>query len=491
MDVADRTPILVGAAALQQKEIDPADPNAAREPLELMIDAAQAAAADCTAADILRRATSVRAPRGFWDYPDPCRLIAERSGAARARTEIAEIGVLQTTVIGRAARDIADGKDDVVLLVGAEARNRSRLCGKLGVEERLTAQDEGTAPDHVLEPAEDVISEIEIHRGLAWPVNQYALIENAIRAAESRSVDSHRDQIADLWSRFNAVAAANPHAWNRQPASHAEIRGDSGVKMLAFPYTKLHTSQWNVDQAAALILTSAGLAGELGIERERWIFPWAVVDSNLMLPLSQRREPHRCVGFCKAAARIEQRTGTAIADATYLELYSCFPSAVRLQMREMGIPADRDVTVTGGMAYAGGPLNNFVLQGLARLAELLRGDRGSSAALTAVSGMLTKQGVSLWSTEPPTTPFFFDDVSSETEAETAAVEVIDDAAGEATIVTYTVLAPDSENQIVALVELDDGRRTVIAGPAPAGTSLEQELIGRRIRIRTPDQLSFL
>ena len=53
------------------------------------------------------RGTSVRAPRGFWPYPDPCRLIAQRFGAADAKTEIAEIGVLQTTLLGEAANDIA------------------------------------------------------------------------------------------------------------------------------------------------------------------------------------------------------------------------------------------------------------------------------------------------------------------------------------------------------------------------------------------------
>ena len=45
-------------------------------------------------------------------------MLAERFGAAGARTEIAEIGVLQTALLGRAAADVAAGRADVVLVVG-------------------------------------------------------------------------------------------------------------------------------------------------------------------------------------------------------------------------------------------------------------------------------------------------------------------------------------------------------------------------------------
>ena len=52
------------------------------------------------------------------------------------------------------------------------------------------------------------------------------------------------------------------------------------------------------------------------------------------------------------------------------------------------------------MTFAGGPLNHFVLQALDRMVAALRGDPGSLGVATAVSGMLTKQGVTLWSSEP-------------------------------------------------------------------------------------------
>ncbi len=58
-----------------------------------------------------------------------------------------------------------------------------------------------------------------------------------------------------------------------------------------------------------------------------------------------------------------------------IEVYSCFPSAVRVQQRALGLDPARVPTVTGGMAFAGGPFNNFVLQATVAVAERLRGDR--------------------------------------------------------------------------------------------------------------------
>ncbi len=482
-----RTPVLVGAAAVQEKE---EDPEIAREPLELMIEALERAADDAGNRDLLGRATSIRAPRGFWSYPDPCRLIAQRFGAA-ADTEVGEIGVLQTTFFGRAARDIAEGRSDVVLLTGAEARHRTRCAKKRGVEESYTAQDSSAGPDHVLRPARDVLHDLELSRGLGMPVTQYSMIENALRAADGISVAAHRDEVAALWASFAAVAADNPDAWNRTAPDAAAIR--DGARMLAFPYTVLQTSQWNVDQGAGFIMTSVETARAMGIAEERWLFPHAVVDSNLMLALCERDAPQRCVGFRKAAQRIEQHSGIAVATADHLELYSCFPAAVRLQMREMEIAADRPVTVTGGMTFAGGPLNNFAFQALAKMAGILRADAGSSGVVTAVSGILTKQGVSLWSSRAPRAAFLFDDVSEKTALESPSVQVVDEARGDANVVTYTVVYPGDDGVLVALVEMDDGPRTIVA---TADTDLvrratTEELCKARVRVDGSDRLAAL
>jgi acetyl-CoA C-acetyltransferase len=477
-----RTPVLVGVGAVQQREEDPAQ---AREPVELMIAALEKAAGDAGSRALLARADRIAAPRGFWDYLDPCRIVAERIGAARARTELAEIGVLQTTLLGRAAAAIAKGDADVVLVTGGEAKHREQRATKRGVAAPLTRQTD-LAPDEVLRPSGDILNRHELAAGIAMPVGQYAMVENALRAADGQSLEAHRREVALLWSRMSQVAAANPDAWSREAVAADAIREPVGRnRMLAFPYTKLHNSQWNVDQAAGLVLCSLATARALGLPRERWIFPLAVVESNQMVPMTERRFPHRCPGFARAGERALAVAARGIRDVAHLELYSCFPSAVRVQARELGIDEARPLTLTGGMAFAGGPLNNFVYQALVRMAQRLRAEPGSAGMLNAVSGVLTKQGVSLWSTEPTPRGFCFEDVSADVARELEVMPLVEDASGEATVVTYTVLFEgEVPSRTVLLCDLGDGHRTLCAStdPALAATAMREELCGRKLRL---------
>jgi acetyl-CoA C-acetyltransferase len=482
MPADPRTPVLVGVAAVSQREEDPGN---AREPIELMTLALERAAEDAGSRALLARADRIAAPRGFWDYADPCRLAAERLGATRARSEVAEIGVLQTTLLGRAAQAIANDEADVVLVMGGEAKYRQQRAARAGREAPLTRQM-GVTPDCVLRPAGDIISPLEIRTGLTSAVRQFAMIENALRAADGQGLDAHHRAVAELWSRMSRVAAGNPDAWSREVVSADAIR-EPGARnrMLAFPYTVLHNSQWNVDQAAGLVLCSLATARALGIPREKWIFPLGVAESNHMRAMSERRALHRCPGYAIAAERMLARAGLEAREIAHVELYSCFPIAVRVQARELGLDEARALTVTGGMTFAGGPLNNFVLQALVRMAQVLRADPGSQGLLTAVSGILTKQGVSLWSTEPGPGTFGFDDVSEQTARATEAVEVVGPVDAEATVATYTVFfeggAPERS---VLLCDLDDGRRALVATPDPALAALatSEELCGRRVHL---------
>ena len=474
-----RTPVLVGAGAVTQREEDPA---AALEPLTLMAIALERAAEDAGDPALLARAGLVAITRGFWDQPDPGRWLAQRFGAPRARTLMAEIGVLQTSPIGRACREIAAGRVDVALVAGGEARARSQRALRAGGEATMTRLPAREA-DTVLRPAVDILGRLEIERGLAMPVGQYAMIENALRFAEGQPVAAHRQAVAELWSRMSEVAATNPDAWHPERVAPEAIR-DAGPRnrMLAFPYTKRHNSQWNVDQAAGLLFCSAAAAESLGVPRDRWIFPLSIAESNFMLPLTERRALHRSPGFRAAGAAALRRAGRTMDEVRHRELYSCFPSAVRVQARELEIDERESLSVTGGMAFAGGPLNNFVLQALVRMVRVLRDDPGSAGLVTAVSGMLTKQGVSLWSSAPPGGAFHFDDVSDEAEAATGRVEVVADAAGAARVASYTVLHADPAPTAVVLADLPDGRRTLVQSGDPelVAAGEEDELCGRAI-----------
>ncbi len=352
MPLSETTPVLVGVGAYSQRMDDPAE---ALEPVALMVRALESAATDAGAPELLQRADSIRVPRGFWEYPDPARWIAEQINAASARTVVSEIGVLQSSLLGQAAQDIAQGKAGIVLIAGGEAKYRALRAKITGTEAPLSSQPAIEA-DEVLRPDQEILHPLEIARGAVMPVRQYAMVDNALRAEDGLSLDAHRDEIARLWSAMSQVATKNPQAWDPTLASAETIRNASANNpMLAFPYTKFHNSQWNVDQASGLILCSIKTARRAGIHESKWIYPWVNTESNYMLTFSERAEPHRCPGFAIAGQRAFEATGTDPEQIQHRELYSCFPSAVRVQLRELGIDPPGPTDGNRGHALCGRP----------------------------------------------------------------------------------------------------------------------------------------
>ena len=482
MPVDPRTPVLVGAGTATQRFDDPSD---GLEACALMAAACRAAADDAGAPGLLPRADLVLVPEGTWHYGDAGRLVASAVGAAHARTVNAKQGVLQTTLIERAASAIQRGAADVALVVGGEAKWRDLRATITGVPAPVTEQHSVQADD-ILAPHGALISRAEIDAGLVTAVGQYAMIEHARRAADGQSVQEHADLVARLWESFNRVAQGNPYAWNRAPMTAAEIATPGPRnRPLATPYLKWHNSQWNVDQAACLLLCSADVARGAGVPTDRWVFPELVAWSDHMVPVTERALIHRAPGFAIAGRVALEHVGAGIDDIAYLDLYSCFPIAVRTQALELGIDpfGDRPLTVTGGMTFAGGPLNNYVLQSTAKMAGVLRAEPTARGMVTAISAMITKQGVSLWSCQPPERDFRGIDVSTPVDAATARVTVRQEK-GTARVVTYTVLHdPAGEpTRAVVLTEWDDGARALATSESHAEAMASAEWAGRAVEL---------
>jgi len=457
-DCPPRTPVLVGVAAVQQKL---ADYREALEPVALMERALRAAAADAGSAELLQRADEILVPNSLWTYTDPGRILAERLGATDATTLLADFGILQQSLINRACQRILEGTAEVLLVTGGEARYRRQCAAKADAEAPETAQGDAV-PDVMLRPEAEMMSEVESAAGLGMPVGYYAIMDSALRYQQGLSVDAHRDQMAQMYARFSAIAAQNPDAWADEAVSAAFIREHSPKnRMLAFPYTKLHNSQWTVDQAAGLILCSAAVAAELGVPRERWVFPLVSTESNFMSVIATRGDLGGSEGFRIAGRRAMELAGVDFNDVRLRELYSCFPFAVRAQREEFGLRDDGDDSVTGGMTFGGGPLNNFVFQATVKMAQLLREHRGETGLVTAVSGLLTKQACGLWSTEPPAAGWAFADVTEEVRAATPLRELVADYSGDGVVAGYTVLYQGMEPwRAIAVFDLPGERRTV-------------------------------
>jgi acetyl-CoA C-acetyltransferase len=457
-EYAANTPVLVGVAAVQQK-LD--DYRQSLEPVALMEQALRSAAADAGSADLLHRADEIMVPKSMWGYSDPGRLLAHAFGANATTTLLAELGILQQTLLSRACQRIAEGEAEVVLVTGGEARYRAMCAGKAGAE-ASEIQQVGIEPDVTLRPEEEMWSSVETDAGLGMPVGYYAILDSALRYKQGLSLEEHRDQMAQMYSRLSQLAADNPDAWSRQAVPKEVIREHSaGNRMLAFPYTKLHNSQWNVDQAAGLILCSTQIAQELGIGREKWIFPRAFTESNLMSVVASRKDLGASPGFRIAARAAMQLAGVDFSQLRLCELYSCFPYAIRAQLHEFGMDSNHNVSVTGGMTFGGGPLNNFVFQALVRMARLLRQNPGEIGLVTAVSGLLTKQACALWSATPGADGWAFADVTEQVREQSETCVLVSNFRGNGRVAGYTVLYQGLEPwRAVAVFDLPDGRRTV-------------------------------
>ena len=491
--VPDHTPVLVGIAAIQQRC---ANPNDAADAITLMRSAAAKAVDDSGNPSIVDSIELITVPRGMWTYTNPAALIAEHIGAQRSRTQLADFGILQQTLIGKACERIANGDIQAAMVVGGEARYRQLQAQIQQVELNDTAQDDDT-PDSQLTPAAELWSDIEADAGLGMPVGYYAILESALCAAAGTSMDSHRDKIARRYQRFSEIAAGNPDAWSHiagtgtMTASSIRDASDKN-RMLAFPYTKLHNSQWNVDQACALLLCSAGLAAALDIPRERWVYPLASSESNQMLNVAQRPKLAESVAARLAAEHVLEHANKTVDDIDFIELYSCFPAAVNLYINALGISDERDVTVSGAMPFAGGPVNNFFLQASVALAKKLREHSNSYGLASCVSGMFTKQAYGLWSSTEPSTAFKFVDVSADVSEAQQAMTLVEPHQGEVKVVGCTVLFDNNKpERFVAVCEYPDATRTVsyTRDPVMMTTALERNRVGDSLFVDTDGQLT--
>jgi acetyl-CoA C-acetyltransferase len=459
------TPVLVGVGAVQQ-HIE--DYECALEPVALMEQALRNAAVDAGSMQLLSLADEILVPKSLWSYTDPGRLLAASLGAHSATTLLAEFGILQQSLLTRACQRIKDGDADVILVAGGEARFRALCAGKAGVEAFETPQN-GAEPDITLQPQDEMWSSVESDSGLGMPVGYYAILDSALRYKQGLTVDQHRDQMASMYARLSELAADNPDAWSDQVVSASHIREHSAAnRMLAFPYTKLHNSQWNVDQAAGLILCSAGVAETLGIERSKWVFPQAFTESNDMSVVASRKDLGASPGFRVAGQVAMTLAGVDFNDIRFCELYSCFPYAVRVQLEEFGLNLNRDVSVTGGMTFGGGPLNNFALQATVKMAQLLRKNPAETGLVTTVSGLLTKQACALWSANPGVREWSCADVTDQVREQSDVCEVVSNYTGKGSVAGYTVLHQGSDPwRAVAVFDLPDGQRTVAYSEDPA------------------------
>jgi acetyl-CoA C-acetyltransferase len=327
------------------------------------------------------------------------------------------------------------------------------------------------------------------------PVQIYPMFETAVRARAGRTPEEHLEIISELWSRFSEVAAGNPFAWSRQPKTAEEIRTPGPAnRMIGLPYTKYMNSNLDVDMGAALIMCSVEKAEALGVPRDRWVFPHSGSDCHEHPYVSNRWSFAETPAVELGGKRALELAGLTIDDIDIVDLYSCFPAAVQLGAQSLGLSLDRQLTRTGGLQFAGGPWNNYVMHAIATVMNDLRATPGTNGLVWANGGYTTKHSFGVYSTTAPSSPFRHAYPQDEIDAmPSRELALPADAEGPATIEAYTVMHDRDglPEQVIATCLLADGRRAwgTSTDRALATAMCAGEWVARRVTLDAEGTLS--
>jgi acetyl-CoA C-acetyltransferase len=155
---------------------------------------------------------------------------------------------------------------------------------------------------------------------------------------------------------------------------------------------------------------------------------------------------------------------------------------------------DRPLTVTGGLTFAGGPWNNYVMHSIATMAENLVAAPGLRGLITANAGYLSKHSLGVYSAEPPPAGFRWQDVQAEVDREPTRRALVE-WEGVGTVETFTTPFDRDGRPTKAFVAVrtpDDARTlAVIADPAAAEVTVHEDIAGAKIRVAADGTASLV
>ena len=171
-----------------------------------------------------------------------------------------------------------------------------------------------------------------------------------MRAASGRSPEDHLMYMGKSFERLSLIASQNPFAWSKKALSAQAIATPTPAnRYVGYPYTKSMNANVNVDQSAAVIMTTEDSARSLGIPEDKWVYPVGGADLNDIWYVTRRPCLHESPAIRNASSIALKQANLTLDDIHVFDLYSCFPSAFEIAQREIGIPEDdpRDLSVLG------------------------------------------------------------------------------------------------------------------------------------------------
>jgi acetyl-CoA C-acetyltransferase len=300
----------------------------------------------------------------------------------------------------------------------------------------------------------------------------------------------YRRQIGELFAPMTHTAANNPNAWFPQVRSAAELVDVTAEnRLVGYPYTKRTVAFMDVDMSAAVIIASHEAADRLGVPQDRRVYLRGSSYATDAVYLAEHPDLSRSEAMTTAFGSALQQADVSIEKIDHLDLYSCFASSVHFAADALGINlliADRSLTVTGGLPYAGGPASNYLSHSIAAMVDVLRTDPGSFGLVSGVGMHMTKHIAAVYCTEPASAAVEPAEPQAAPAAPTALL-LVDSYSGPATIATYSVVhgRDGSAQWGLLVVDLPQGAGRAYGRVEEAGflARLEaEEMVGSEVRM---------
>jgi acetyl-CoA C-acetyltransferase len=490
-----RIPVIIGVGQMNDREC-------VHDSLGLMVEALAKADADAGGGWIAQLdSLAVVAQLSFRELGDCSRLVADHFGISPKHVEQTPYptGESPTQLLNEAANRIGAGEISVAAIVGGEALRTSG-------QRKAAARADGAKPDFLRDAASPDVKHITAlagsiehlaQYGLVAPTDVYPLYENATRAAWGQTLAEAQAESGEIWAGMSRVAATNPNAWIQTALTPEAITApDADNRRITFPYQKRMVANSNVNQGAAIIVTSLANARAAGIAEDRIIHIGMGAAAHTPHNLLKRDQYAHSSAIDVTLEQVLERNALTIADLTDVELYSCFPCIPKMARRVIDWPVDRPITAFGGLTFGGGPVGNYMSHAVASMVDKLRRDRGT-ALLFANGGYATHNHAIVISSEPlPNATFPHDfDCNAEAKARRAPVPDVDgEYEGPATVETYTVFYQRDGSVRVGTViaRTPDSKRLLASVPANDAamiaflTNGEVEPVGSHGQVRKGD-----
>ena len=479
-------PIIIGAAQYTQSK----DTSQPLDPLNLMVKACQKAIKD-TGNDQIRKIIDAiyMVNINSWSYEDAPSELSHIIGIKPLhKVYLPDGGDSPQMLVNRAAKAIDSGKNRAILITGAEAaysvRAKKELVTKIWPKRK--------EPNYMEGKLWHGTSEFENKYGMIFPSCSYAMFETALCAAANSDIEEHRLTMGKLFEHFSEIASKNPYAWLQKSLTFKEISIPTPKnRLINFPYTKHMCSNMFVDQSAALIMTNEKNAEKLEIDPKKWIYLMGGADLKNIHNVTQRPHLHDSPAAREGSKIALDQAGLKLKDIDLFDIYSCFPSAVQIIKKEIGINDNdtRDLTITGGLPYFGGPWSNYSMHAIVTAVDLIRKNPSMKIMVVANGGYNTKQSFGIYGREPSIKSWM---ESKESEVQQSILnnslpEPVVKANGNFKIEVYTFLheRDGKPKRGILIGHLENGFRTCAVIEAQPEVLLELEeinLVGREFPV---------